>query len=71
MRGSSRIALIMALTLLPPVAALAGPAGKWRVGDGKALFRAGLEGAVAQDLKIGQAQAEEGQRDEGEAGGDG
>ena len=38
MRGSSRIALIMALTLLPPVAALAGPAGKWRVGDGTAVI---------------------------------
>ena len=51
MRGSSRIALIMALTLLPPVAALAGPAGKWRVGDGKAVINihncgAGLCGSI-------------------------
>ncbi|MGA3061734.1 MAG: DUF2147 domain-containing protein [Methylocystis sp.] len=51
MRGSSRIALIMALTLLPPVAALAGPAGKWRVGDGTAVINihncgAGLCGSI-------------------------
>jgi len=51
MSGSSRIALIMALTLLPPVAALAGPAGKWRVGDGKAIINihncgAGLCGSI-------------------------
>ena len=38
MKGSSRIALIMALTLLPSAAALAGPAGKWRVGDGTAVI---------------------------------
>lgn len=51
MRGSSRIALIMTLTLLPPVAALAGPAGKWRVGDGTAVINihncgAGLCGSI-------------------------
>ena len=51
MRGSPRIALIMALTLLPPVAALAGPAGKWRVGDGTAVINihncgAGLCGSI-------------------------
>jgi uncharacterized protein (DUF2147 family) len=41
----------MALTLLPPVAALAGPAGKWRVGDGTAVINihncgAGLCGSI-------------------------
>ncbi|MGA9824427.1 MAG: DUF2147 domain-containing protein [Methylocystis sp.] len=41
----------MTLTLLPPVAALAGPAGKWRVGDGTAVINihncgAGLCGSI-------------------------
>jgi uncharacterized protein (DUF2147 family) len=51
MKGLPRIALTTALTLLPPVAALAGPAGKWRVGDGTAVINihncgAGLCGSI-------------------------
>lgn len=51
MKGLPRIALTMAFTLLPPVAALAGPAGKWRVGDGTAVINihncgAGLCGSI-------------------------
>jgi uncharacterized protein (DUF2147 family) len=51
MKGLPRIALTMAMTLLPPVAALAGPAGKWRVGDGTAVINihncgAGLCGSI-------------------------
>jgi uncharacterized protein (DUF2147 family) len=51
MRGLPRVALVMAVTLLTSVAALAGPAGKWRVGDGTAVISihncgAGLCGSI-------------------------
>ena len=51
MKGLPRIALTIGLTLLPPAAALAGPAGKWRVGDGTAIINihncgAGLCGSI-------------------------
>ncbi len=46
-----RAALVLGLTLLTPVAAYAGPAGKWRVGDGTAIINihncgAGLCGSI-------------------------
>jgi uncharacterized protein (DUF2147 family) len=51
MKALPRIVLAMALTLPAPIAALAGPAGKWRVGDGKAVINihncgAGLCGSI-------------------------
>ena len=36
--GLPRAALVMALTFVAPVAVYAGPAGKWRVGDGTAVI---------------------------------
>ena len=47
-----KVSLIAALTLLVPVAAHAGPVGKWRVGDGTAVVSirqcgAGLCGSIA------------------------
>ena len=46
-----RAALVLGLALLTPVAAYAGPAGKWRVGDGTAIINihncgAGLCGSI-------------------------
>lgn len=38
MRGTPVTASILALTLLMPAASLAGPNGKWRVGDGTAII---------------------------------
>ncbi len=38
MKGTPLTASLLALTLLAPAAALAGPNGKWRVGDGTAII---------------------------------
>jgi uncharacterized protein (DUF2147 family) len=51
MMGLPRAALVMALTFVAPVAVYAGPAGKWRVGDGTAVINihncgAGLCGSI-------------------------
>jgi uncharacterized protein (DUF2147 family) len=53
MRRSPLAAKILAFALLAPAAALAGPAGKWRVGDGTAIIKihncgANLCGAIEQ-----------------------
>jgi len=47
-----KVALVAAVALLIPASALAGPAGKWRVGDGTAIVQikdcaGGLCGAIA------------------------